>query len=147
MTLNAQYLRSLVALLLFTSPFASAAEPSPLIGFWKMVKLEVMQDGEFTQVPYSGQLIVSDKGTLSAQAMDMRPSPPDSPYTLNGYEALYGNIVIDDATGTFVNTVQSSVVKALIGQKMHRGFSVSGNQMVLTPVDKSEGWQVTYKRY
>lgn len=72
---------------------------------------------------------------------------PDTAYTVNGYEALYGEINIDDASGRFIVTVVSSLARELIGKKMERAFIVTGNKLVLSPVDKSEGWRVTYERY
>lgn len=126
---------------------AFAQNPSPLVGAWRMTKFEVASEGKLRPVPYSGQLVVTEAGTLSAQAMNPDPNAAPTPYTANGYEALYGSIVINDSTNTFVTTVQSALVRNLIGQKMERAFKVSGNRMVLSPIDPSEGWQVTYERY
>lgn len=127
---------------------AYAQGKSPLIGAWRMMTLEAASPGGKLQpVPYSGQLIITEAGTLSAQAMNPDPNAAPTPFTMNGYEALYGSIEIDDTTNTFVTTVQSALVRNLIGQKMKRAFKVSGNQMVLSPIDPSEGWRVTYKRY
>jgi len=127
---------------------ASAQDRSPLIGAWRMTSLEAANsNGELTPVPMSGQLIITDAGTLSAQAMNPDPNALPTPFTANGYEALYGAIEINDSTNTFVTTVQSALVRNLVGQKMKRAFKVSGNQMVLSPADPSEGWRVTYERY
>lgn len=113
-----------------------------------MTSLEAANsNGELTPVPMSGQLIITDAGTLSAQAIYPNPNALFTPFTANGYEALYGAIEINDATNTFVTTVQSALVRNLIGQKMQCAFKVSGNQMVLSPVEPSEGWRVTYERY
>ena len=125
-----------------------AQDRSPLIGAWRMIKFEAAKaDGTLQTVPYSGQLVVTDAGTLSAQAMNPDPNAPPTPYTLHGYEALYGSVIIDDKTHTFVTTVQSALVRNLIGQKTTRAFKVSGDELLLSPVDPSEGWRVTYTRY
>lgn len=126
---------------------ALAQEKSPLIGAWRMVKFEAASDGQLRAVPYSGQLVITEAGTLSAQAMDPNPNAAPTAYTRNGYEALYGTVAINDSTQTFVTTVQSALVRDLIGQKMERAYKVSGNRMVMTPIDPSEGWRVTYERY
>lgn len=120
---------------------------SSLIGAWKMVKFETGTAEVLKEIPYTGQLIITDAGTLSAQARNPDRTVPDSAYTVNGYEALYGDIKIDDAAGRFMLTVNSALASGLIGQKMERAFIISGNKLELSPVDKSEGWRVTYERY
>ncbi|MDT3253756.1 lipocalin-like domain-containing protein [Serratia sp. root2] len=139
-------LAALLLALASTSP-AFAKDKSPLEGAWRMIKFEVASKGKLQPVPYSGQLIITEAGTLSAQAMNPDPNAAPTPFTANGYEALYGTVVINDSTNTFVATVQSALVRNLIGKKMERTFKVSGNRMVLSPIDPSEGWRVTYERY
>ena len=51
------------------------------------------------------------------------------------------------ARGTFGVTVESSVVRDLIGQRLTRVFKVSRDKLVLTPTDPAEGWRVTYERF
>jgi hypothetical protein len=98
-------------------------------------------------VPYSGQVIFTEAGTLSVQAMNPDTSAPDNPYTLNGYEAYYGPVTVNEAEGTFVIEVESAAVRNLIGQRFERMFEVTGDQLVLTPANAEEGWRVTYERY
>jgi hypothetical protein len=83
---------------------------------------------------------------MSVQAMNPDPSAPDTPYTRNGYEAFYGDAAVDKAAGTFVVTVESSLVRDLIGQSLTRAYDVRGDTLVLTPPDPSEGWRATYER-
>lgn len=127
----------------------SLARPStpPLVGAWRMTTLEVGTEGNPQPVPYSGQILFTPSGTMSVQAMNPDTSAPDTPYTLNGYEAFYGTFRVDKAGRTFTVTVESSVVRSLIGQSLTRVFKVSGNTLVLTPADPAEGWRVTYKRF
>lgn len=47
-----------------------------------------------------------------------------TPYTANGYEAYYGPVEVDNAKNTFTITVESSLVRNLIGQQMERKFEV-----------------------
>ena len=140
-----------IALALLVSP--SFAQPSmagrgmgPLVGEWRMTSLEVGTQGNLQPVPYSGQIIFTKSGTMSVQAMNPDANAPDTPYTRNGYEAFYGTVTIDKAAGTFVVTVESSLVRDLIGQRLTRVFDVSRHTLVLTPTDPAEGWRATYER-
>src|SRR5215212_6957535 len=137
-----------LALALFVSAPAFAQEcTSPLVGAWRMTSLEVGTEGNLQPVPYSGQVIFTESCTLSVQAMNPDANAPATPYTTNGYETYYGPVTIDDAAKTFTITVESSLVRNLIGQSMTRVFDVSGDTLVLTPADPSEGWRVTYERF
>lgn len=98
-------------------------------------------------VPYSGQIIFTESGTMSVQAMDPDPGAAPTPYTRNGYEAFYGRVAINDARSTFVVTVDSSLVRTLIGQKLERSFQVTNNRMVLTSTNPQEHFRVTYERF
>ena len=142
-----------LALALLVSAPASAQDSksdrglSPLVGAWRMTSLEVNIGGTFQPVPYSGQIIFTQSGTMSVQAMNPDPNAPDTPYTLNGYEAFYGTVTVDEVARTFVVTVESSLVRDLIGQSLTRVFEVSGDTLVLTPADPAEGWRVSYERF
>jgi hypothetical protein len=137
--------------LLMTAPALSQSSTRDrgtdrLVGEWRMTSLEVGTEGNLQRVPYSGQIIFTKSGTMSVQAMNPDANAPDTPYTSNGYEAFYGTFSVDKAARTFAVTVQSSVVRDLIGQRLTRVFRVSGDRLVLTPTDPAEGWRVTYKR-
>ncbi len=140
-----------LALLVSAPAFAQSSKPdrgmSPLVGAWRMTSLEVNIGGTSQAVPYSGQIIFTKSGTMSVQAMNPDANAPDTPYTMNGYEAFYGTVTVDEAAGTFVVTVASSLVRDLIGQSLTRVFEVSGDTLVLTPADPAEGWRVTYERF
>jgi hypothetical protein len=138
---------SLALALLVSAPAFSQNSKSPLIGAWRMTSLEVGAEGNLQPIPYSGQIIFTEAGTMSVQAMNPDPNAAPTPYTANGYEAFYGTVDIDDTEKRFVVTVESSLVRNLIGQKMERVFEVSGDQLILTPMDPSEGFRVTYERY
>jgi hypothetical protein len=130
-----------------SAPVMAEQSKSPIVGAWQMTSLEsVGTDGTYTTIPYSGQVIFTEGGTLSVQASDANPDAEDTTDTLNGYEAYYGPVVVDDAAGTFTITVSSSLVRALVGQELVRQFEVTDDQLVITPVDASEGWRVTYDR-
>jgi hypothetical protein len=119
---------------------------SPITDAWRMTSLEVGTEGNLQPIPYSGQVIFSEAGTLSVQAMNPDANAPDTPYTTNGYEAYYGPVTINDEDNTFVITVESSLVRNLIGQSLKRKWDVSGDTLTLTPDDPAEGWRVTYER-
>jgi hypothetical protein len=141
--------RTALALALLVSLQACGRDAgSPLVGAWRMTSLEVSNGaGVLQRVPYSGQIVFTGAGTMSVQAMNPDVSAGPTPYTVNGYEAFYGPVAIDDVNGTFVVTVESSLVRDLIGQKLERRFEVSGDTMILTPADPREGFRVTYERH
>lgn len=133
------------ALLLVPSSAQSSATQGGagnLVGEWRMTSLEV--GGE--PVPYSGQVIFTKAGTMSVQAMNPDANAPDTAYTVDGYEAFYGPVEVDRRAGSVAVTVESAAARALIGQTLTREYDVSGDTLVLTPSDPSEGWRVTYQR-
>jgi Lipocalin-like domain len=124
----------------------AVAQPDPIVGEWTMASLEVGTGTELQNVPYSGQIIFTDAGTVSVQAMNPDTAAADTPYTVRGYEAFYGDATIDPGAGTFSVVVESAAARDLIGQTLRRNFEVTDDTLVLTPVDPSEGWRVTYQR-
>lgn len=117
-------------------------------GAWRMVSLEAgAVGGPLQPVKYSGQIVFTDAGTMSVQAMNPDPNAPATPYTINGYEATYGRFVVDEKKKTFVFSVESSLVRDLIGQHLERAFEISSDQLVLTPTNPQENWRVVYKRF
>lgn len=129
-----------------TAETTQADTTAPIIGEWQMTSLEVTTDGTMQEVPYSGQIIFTDAGTVSVQAMNPDTTAPDTPYTLGGYEAFYGSTDIDEADGTFTIDVESAIARDLIGQELSRNYEVTDDTLVLTPTDAAEGWRVTYER-
>ena len=83
--------------------------------------------------------------TITSMNPDANAGP--TPYTINGYEAFYGPVAINDANKSFVVTVESSLVRNLIGQRLERRFEVSENRLILTPANPQERFRVTYERY
>lgn len=59
----------------------------PLAGAWRMTTLETGTEGNLRPTPYSGQIVFDDSGLVSARAMNPDSGAPDTPYTVNGYEA------------------------------------------------------------
>ncbi|WP_421357923.1 lipocalin-like domain-containing protein [Agrobacterium rosae] len=133
--------------LAFTSPAFASDAKSPIIGAWRMTALEVGAAGNLLSIPYSGQLVFTQGGTLSVQAMNPDANAADTPYTTKAYEAYYGPVEIDDAKNIFAITVESSLVRNLIGQRLERKFEVKGDKLVISPVDAAEGWRVSYDRF
>lgn len=137
---------ALVLALFVSTPASAQGCTSPLVGAWRMTSLEVGTAGNLQPVPYSGQIIFTESCTVSVQAMNPDANAPATPYTMHGYEAYYGVLTFDESAKTLVMTVESSLVRNLIGQSMTRNFEVSGDTLVLTPPDPAEGWRVTYQR-
>lgn len=111
-----------------------------------MTTLELQASGDMKKVPFSGQITFTEAGTVTGQAMDPDTTAADTPYTVRGYEAFYGDATIDAGAGTFSVVVESAAARALIGQTLGRNFEVRDDTLVLTPVGPAEGWRVTYKR-
>jgi hypothetical protein len=130
-----------------SSPAFADDSTSAITGTWRMTSLRVTDaSGKQTDIPYSGQVIFSQGGTLSVQAMNSDPAAKPTPYTANGYEAYYGPVEVDETKKTFAITVESSLVRTLIGQRMERKFEVDADQLTIMPADPKEGWRVTYER-
>ena len=130
-------------------PMAAAAQSvdERLAGVWTMVSLEVADaGGQMQPVDYSGQINFTPDGHVAVQAMNPDPEAPDTAYTSDGYEAYYGRVVTDEAAGTFTMTVESALVRDLIGQELERRYEIAGNQLILTPTHPSEGWRVAYEQ-
>lgn len=130
----------------FSAP--ALADDASIVGVWNMTSLQFTgADGTVAEVPYSGQVIFSEGGTLSVQAMDANAEAAPTAFTVNGYEAYYGPVEVDEEANTFVITVESSLVRDLIGQRLVRNFEVTSDQLVILPADPAEGWRVTYERH
>ncbi|MDX0638389.1 hypothetical protein GOD58_08185 [Sinorhizobium medicae] len=131
-----------------SGPALAQDNKASIVGAWRMTSLQFTNsEGSLAEVPYSGQVIFSQSGSLSVQAMDPDPAAKPTTYTANGYEAYYGPVEIDEAKNTLTITVESSLVRDLIGQKLVRKFQVTEDQLVILPADPSEGWRVTYERF
>ncbi len=131
------------------SPATASEAPAAtdtIVGEWTMTTLEFQTDGQFEEVPFSGQIIFTDAGTVSVQAQNPDTSAADTAYTVQGYEAFYGDAEIDADAGTFSVDVESAAARDLIGQTLTRNYEVTDDTLVLTPIDPAEGWRVTYDR-
>jgi hypothetical protein len=83
---------------------------------------------------------------MAVQAMNPDVEAADTPYTRHGYEAQYGRVVTDEAAGTLAVTIESALVRDLIGQTLERRYEFDGDQFILMPADPSEGFRVTYEQ-
>ncbi|CAN7562262.1 lipocalin-like domain-containing protein [Mesorhizobium caraganae] len=130
-----------------TAPAFAQNDKASIYGSWEMTSLQSTNaDGSVVEVPYSGQVIFAKDSTLSVQAMDANPAAKSTTYTINGYEAYYGPVEVNEGNGTFAITVKSSLVRDLIGQRLERKYEVTTDQLVILPSNPVEGWRVTYKR-
>jgi len=102
----------------------------------ELTTLEVWSDGILRRI--SQTHAVQDR-TLSVHAMNPDPDAEPTTYAMNGYEAYYDPVVIDEVDNTFAITVESSLVRDLIGQELERVFEVTEDQLVITPVNPEEG--------
>ena len=139
-----------------SGPPAPASSPAPtsaaatdsvgtLMGTWRMTALESLSGATATTVPYSGQIVFSPT-MVSVQAANPDIAAPDTAYTVQGYEAFYGDLTVDVSGGTWSVDVESALARDLVGQTLTRNYEVTGDTLVLTPLDAAEGWRVTYER-
>lgn len=129
-----------------SQPSGQAADDDELTGLWRMTSLEVGAEGDLQEIPYTGQIAFTED-TVSVQAMNPNAEAEDTEFTLGGYEAFYGDATFDDEAGTFSVEVESAAARALIGQTLERRFEVTGDTLVITPVDPTDGFRVTYERH
>ncbi|KRA99877.1 hypothetical protein ASD83_05160 [Devosia sp. Root685] len=134
----------LAAILALTGPvFSQENSPADLLeGVWQMLPPEGVDASE---PHFTGQIVFSEAGTMSVQAMDPDPTLTTT-YMVDGYEAFYGTYEVDEAGGTFVVTVESALGRDLIGQELERAFEVTEGRLTLTPTNPEEKWRVTYER-
>lgn len=128
-----------------TATSSAAAPTSSLTGEWEMTSLEVGTEGDLAEIPYGGQVIFTDAGTMAVQAANPDAEAPDGPYTVIGYEAFYGEVTPVDGD-SFTVEVESALARDLVGQSLARNFEVTGDTLVLTPTDPTEGFRATYAR-
>ena len=145
--MNKLYLALAFAGALTVGPAVAQDADASIIGAWRMTSLEMPDAGQMQAIPYSGQVIFTEGGTLSVQAMNPDADAPNGSYTLKGYEAYYGPVTIDEAGKTFEIAIESAAVRDLIGQTFERAFDVSSEKLVLTSTNPDEHWRVTYERY
>lgn len=121
----------------------------PLVGEWRMTRLEVGTPGDLQEVPYSGRVIFGRAGTMAVQAQNPDEEAPDTAFTVNGYEAYYGPVSTSRTgrgAGTLTITVHSAAVRDLIGDRLTRNYEVTRDRLVLTPEDPADGFRVVYRR-
>lgn len=136
----------LVSMAACAQPADQAGDADALLGEWRMTSLESGSEGNLQSVPYTGQIVFTS-GTVSVQAMNPDIDAPDTAYTVEGYEAFYGESTIDPDAGTFSVEVESALARDLIGETLTRNYEVTDDTLVLTPTDPAEGWRVTYERH
>jgi len=124
----------------------SSAQANPLSGEWRMTSLEGGGPDAYTEIPYGGQIQFNSE-TVSVQAMNPDTTAADTAYTVQGYEAFYGDVTVDEEAGSFSVEVESALARELIGQTLTRNYEVTDDTLVLTPIDASEGWRATYVRH
>jgi len=96
--------------------------------------------------------VFTQDGHASVQVME--PAAPGSAgagaanrYSQGGYEASYGNYVVDEKNHTFVLHVEGALVRDLIGKDLPRRFEFTGNRLIVRSAHPDEHWQVVWERY
>ena len=120
------------------------------VGSWRLVSLEhAGRDGSLEKADCIGQFVFTADGHAAVQVMYRNPGATDTgstQYAQGGYEATFGRYDVDDTTKTFTIHVEGALVRALVGQSLHRTFAFTGNQLIVEPTNKNEHWRVIWQR-
>jgi hypothetical protein len=126
----------------------TSADGEHLLGAWRLSQLEELQpDGHMHPAQCSGMLTFTRDGHMTVQVMYRDSAGTSSAYTQGGYEASFGSYTVDPRGRRFVYHVEGALVRSLIGQTQERRYALSGDELVITPVNAAEHWKVTWKRY
>lgn len=130
-------------------PVSSKADGGEqLLGAWQLAALEELDAaGKMHTTECSGILIMTSDGHMSVQVMYVSPTGVSSAYSHGGYEASFGRYELDSRGHRLIYRVEGALVRSLVGQRQERRYALSGDQLVITPVDSTEHWRVTWKRY
>ncbi len=82
---------------------------------------------------------------MSTQAKNLVPGAPDTDDTVEGYESYYGALTVGSGD-SFTVHIESSSSDKLVDQTVVRTYHITGDQLVITPQNASEGRRVTYER-
>ena len=118
------------------------------VGSWRLVSLEhTGPDGKIDKPDCSGQFVFTADGHAAVQVMYRNAAQSGSTqYAQGGYEATFGRYTVNEQAHTFTFHVDGALVRSLVGQDLPRTYAFAGNQLIVGPVNKSEGWRVVWSR-
>jgi hypothetical protein len=136
------------ALLLLTSADAAqAAQPNPLVGAWRLVRIDE-QDAGGRLVHHrglKGSLIYTSDGQVSVQ-VSYPTDDLSNDYVRNGYEASFGSYTVDAKAHRMVHHIEGANVRRLVGTDLPRAFELSGRRLTIRSVRPEEHWAAIWER-
>ena len=116
------------------------------VGAWRLVSLEhTGPDGKVEKPDCTGQFVFTADGHAAVQVM-YRTERAGDQYAQGGYEATFGRYAVDETARTFTFHVDGALVRTLIGQDLRRIYTFAGNQLIVEPSNRHEGWRVVWAR-
>lgn len=132
---------------------AGATSPAPIVGSWRLLWLEAPGPGGALRrtTDARGSLIYTPTGQVSVQVMYPSAGGAASggpvQYAAGGYEASFGQYVVDAATRTVTHRYDGANVRALIGQDLPRRYEVAGRRLTIRSTRPDERWTVVWERF
>ena len=120
------------------------------VGAWRLAWLEQQDaDGKVHRIDCCGMFVFTRDGHAAVQVMQRASQghAATDQYSRGGYEATYGNYVIDESTHTFTFHVEGSLMQPLIGKDLPRSYEFSGKQLIVKSTRSDEHWRVAWEHY
>ena len=129
---------------------ASGSDRQRLVGAWHLKSMNGPDGKPLTSGVPTGMLIYTRDGHMSVQLMYPRSaSSLSNEYVLNGYEASFGNFVVNETTHTLTHQVRgANTGELLVGKDLPRVYQLTTDgHLVIRSARADEHWSVTWEHY
>jgi len=129
---------------------ASGSDRERLVGAWRLTSMNGPDGKPLTTGIPTGMLIYTRDGHMSVQFMYPRSaSSLSNEYVLNGYEASFGNFVVNEMTHTLTHQVRgANTGELLVGKDLPRVYQLTTDgHLVIRSARADEHWSVTWEHY
>jgi hypothetical protein len=129
---------------------ASGSDRERLVGAWRLKSMNGPDGKPLTTGIPTGMLIYTRDGHMSVQLMYPRSaSSLSNEYVLNGYEASFGNFVVNETTHTLTHQVRgANTGELLVGKDLPRVYQLTTDgHLVIRSARADEHWSVTWEHY
>jgi hypothetical protein len=122
---------------------SNSIKPEQIFGTWRLIAAQAVDvEGRSLPAPYGpvpmGRLVFTRTGRMMVVICDGRPTIPQG--ESRGYASYCGNFRIAQ-DNVLITTVDAALVKERIGGEQKRRMELRGEQLVLTPPQRSNGEQ------
>jgi len=127
-----------------------ASDRERLVGAWHLKSMNGPDGKPLTTGIPIGMLIYTRDGDMSVQLMYPRSaSSLSNEYVLNGYEASFGNFVVNETTHTLTDQVRgANTGEVLVGKDLPRVYQLTTDgHLVIRSARADEHWSVTWEHY